>query len=459
MTTNPEGSQPGTAPGLASFPAPDPRSRVGDHPAPAPAPVHAAAAPESVWAPVPAAVPSEEAPYDAVAPSMPGFEPPYAPPAFDEVPLGTAEVLAPERPRRGGTGRVVAVAIVAGLLAGIVGGTGAYVVAERRAAANLTSPGTVLPQSDADLSSRPEGSIARVAAAVLPTVVQIEERDGTGGGTGSGFVLRSDGYILTNNHVVAGAAAGGSLSVTFQDGTEKVARIVGRDTSYDLAVIKVDATGLTASTLGNSSGVVVGDAVIAIGSPLGLEGTVTAGIISSLNRPVQAGGSGESSYINAIQTDAAINPGNSGGPLVDARGQVIGVNSAIASLGQAATGQQSGSIGLGFAIPINQAKRVAEEIISTGKSSHPVIGVSVDLTYAGPGAKVKGVTTGGPSAAVGIKAGDVIVKVDGRSVADSTEMVVAIRANTPGDTITLTVRSGTETRDVQVTLAPDTRTG
>ena len=258
---------------------------------------------------------------------------------------------------------------------------------------------------------------------------------------------------------MAGAAAGGSLTVTFQDGTEKVARIVGRDTSYDLAVVKVDAAGLTASTLGNSSGVVVGDAVIAIGSPLGLEGTVTAGIISSLNRPVQAGGSGESSYINAIQTDAAINPGNSGGPLVDARGQVIGVNSAIASLGQAATGQQSGSIGLGFAIPINQAKRVAEEIISTGKSSHPIIGVSVDLTYAGPGALVKKVNPGGPSDKAGIKAGEIIVKVDGRTVADSTEMVVAIRTHAPGDTITITVKDGSGTRDVQVTLAADTRTG
>ncbi len=457
MTTNPEGSQASAdaASGLASFPAPDPQSRVGDHPAPAPA----AVAPESVWAPVPSAAPSGDTAYDEEPSSPPGFEPPHPEPSLVEAPLGSEEVLVADRPKRRGSGRVVAVAVLAGLLAGVVGGAGAYVVADRRAAMNLTSPGTVLPQSDADLSSRPEGSIARVAATVLPTVVQIEERDGTGGGTGSGFVLRSDGYILTNNHVVSGAATGGSLTVTFQDGTEKVARIVGRDTSYDLAVVKVDATGLTASTLGNSSGVVVGDAVIAIGSPLGLEGTVTAGIISSVNRPVHAGGSGESSYINAIQTDAAINPGNSGGPLVDARGQVIGVNSAIASLGQEATGQQSGSIGLGFAIPINQAKRVAEEIISTGKSSHPVIGVSVDLTYAGPGAKVKDVTAGGPSEKAGLKAGDVIIKVDGRTVADSTEMVVAIRANKPGDTITLTVKNGTGTRDVQVTLVADTNTG
>jgi putative serine protease PepD len=368
-----------------------------------------------------------------------------------------AEAL--ERPRRGGAGRVVAVAVVAGLLAGAVGGIGAYVVADRRASSSLTSPGTVLPQSSADLSARPNGSIAQVAAAVLPTVVQIEERNGQEGGTGSGFVLRSDGYILTNNHVVAGAASGGTLTVTFQDGTTKAAKIVGRDSSYDLAVIKVDASGLTASSLGNSDGVVVGDTAIAIGSPLGLEGTVTSGIISSLNRPVTAGGSGESSFINAIQTDAAINPGNSGGPLVDAVGQVIGVNSAIASLGQTSTGAQSGSIGLGFAIPINQAKRVAEEIISTGKSSHPVIGVSVDLTYAGPGAQVKTVTAGGPSDKAGIKVGDVILKVDGRPVADATEMIVAIRSHTPGETITLTIKDGSGTRDVQVTLGADTRTG
>ena len=503
MTTYPEGQEPGAeaAPGLPSFPAPDPTSRVTGPPAPAAAPPYAAPSTESPWAPPPAPAPVP-APAETVAPAAALSEAAEVPAygvtetlgtdmagpqtlgsdTFDPVAVAAAAAAEQAAPtevvdlgpagsmeprghaaaataRRGGTGRVVAVAVVAGLLAGMVGGVGAYLVAERRSSLTLTSPGTVLPQSDADLSARPNGSIAAVAAAVLPTVVQIEERNGADGGTGSGFVLRADGYILTNNHVVAGAASGGSLTVTFQDGTTKDAKIVGRDASYDLAVVKVDATGLTASVLGNSDGVVVGDTAVAIGSPLGLEGTVTSGIISSLNRPVTAGGSGESSYINAIQTDAAINPGNSGGPLVDAKGQVIGVNSAIASLGQTSTGAQSGSIGLGFAIPINQAKRVAEEIISTGKSSHPIIGVSVDLTYAGPGAKVKGVTAGGPSAAVGIKAGDVIVKVDGRSVADSTEMVVAIRANTPGDTITLTVRSGSETRDVQVTLAPDTRTG
>jgi putative serine protease PepD len=491
MTTYPDGQERGAeaAPRLPSFTAPDPSSRVTGPPAPVPtmAPMatspiaeppavappapYAAPVEASPWAPPPALLPPDAATYDAALDSAPPLEAPAdstsplassdeADPSARDLPRHSGErAAAGTAPRRGGTGRVVAVAVVAGLLAGVVGGVGAFVVAERRASVNLTSPGTVLPQSDADLSSRPEGSIARVAAAVLPTVVQIEERNGTDGGTGSGFVLRSDGYILTNNHVVSDAAKGGTLTVTFQDGTTKDAKIVGRDTSYDLAVVKVDVTGLIASTLGNSDGVVVGDTAIAIGSPLGLEGTVTSGIISSLNRPVTAGGSGENSYINAIQTDAAINPGNSGGPLVDAEGKVIGVNSAIASLGQTSTGQQSGSIGLGFAIPINQAKRVAEEIISTGRSSHPVIGVSVDLTYDGPGALIKVVNPDGPSDKAGLKAGDVIVKVDGRTVADSTEMVVAIRTHAPGDTITISVKDGSRTRDVEVTLAADTRTG
>jgi putative serine protease PepD len=365
---------------------------------------------------------------------------------------------APAAPARsGGAGKVVAIAVASGLLAGVVGGVGAYAVAERVDSGSLTSSGAVIPQTDADLSARPAGSTATVAAAVLPTVVQITERSGSGGGTGSGFVIRDDGYILTNNHVVEGAADGGSLSVTFQDGTTRSAKIVGRDSSYDLAVIKVDAEGLATATLGNSDGVVVGDTAIAIGSPLGLDGTVTSGIISSLNRPVTAGGEGESSFINAIQTDAAINPGNSGGPLVDAEGKVIGVNSAIASLGQS-QGQQSGSIGLGFAIPVNQAKRVAEEIISTGRSTHPVIGVKVDVQFGGPGAQISEVNGGGPAEQAGLQPGDVVLAVGDRQVDDSTELIVAIRSYAPGDTVTFRVKDGTGSRDVQVTLGSDSST-
>jgi putative serine protease PepD len=358
--------------------------------------------------------------------------------------------------KKSGAGKVVAIAVASGLLAGAVGGVGAYAIAERAdGSPAYTSAGSVLPQTDAELSSRPEGSIAAVAAAVLPTVVQIEEQGQGGGGTGSGFVIREDGYILTNNHVVEGAANGGSLTVRFQDGTSVPATIVGRDSSYDLAVIKVDKTGLPTATLGNSDGIVVGDATIAVGSPLGLEGTVTSGIVSALNRPVTAGGSGESSFINAIQTDAAINPGNSGGPLLDAEGKVIGVNSAIASLG-ASEGAQSGSIGLGFSIPINQAKRVADEIIQTGKSSHPIIGVSVNTQYTGEGAQIGEVTADGPAAAAGLKSGDIIVKVGDRQVSDSTELIVAIRTYAPGDTITLTLQDG---KTVEVTLGSDSSVG
>ena len=385
----------------------------------------------------------------------------YAAPAYGD----TAQVPPPgpwlppttpaPRPASRGIGRVLAVALVAGLLAGLLGGAGGYLLASRSSSTSVLSPGTTLPQSTASLSTRPSGSVAAVAKAVIPSVVSISVTTGQGGDTGSGVILRSDGYVLTNNHVIAAAAGGaGRIEVAFSDGTTKPATIVGRDTSYDLAVVKVAATGLPAATLGNSSNVVVGDEAIAIGSPLGLQGTVTSGIISALNRPVTAGGSGESSFINAIQTDAAINPGNSGGPLVDAQGKVIGINSAIASLGES-SGSQSGSIGLGFAIPINQAKRIAEELISTGRSTHPVIGVTLDQRYSGGGVRIASVTPGGPADGAGLKTGDVVTAVNGRPVAGPTELVVAIRANNPGDKITLTVRSGSGTRDVELTLGSD----
>ena len=431
------GEQPPT-PGVPTFgfPPPEAATRVPDVEAP----------PQ-----VPSVVPGlYDTAVGATAPE-PSANPFAAPPAYDE-----QTPASPHARARGLTvAAVVALAVVAGLVAGLLGGFGAYQIAAYRSRGGVLSPGTTLPSSTTPLSPPAGGSIAAVAAAVLPTVVQLEVRGASGGATGSGFVIRQDGYILTNNHVVADAAAGGTLNVTFKDGSVRPATIVGRDTSYDLAVVKVAATGLPTATLGNSSSVVVGDTAIAIGSPLGLEGTVTSGIISALNRPVTAGGSGESSFINAIQTDAAINPGNSGGPLVNARGEVIGVNSAIASLG-ASTTSQAGSIGLGFAIPVNQAKRVAEEIISTGKSTHPVIGVSVDVRYAGPGALISAVTAGGPSAKAGLKPGDVIVSINGRPIADSTELVVAIRSYAPGDTVTIGVKAGSGTRDVKVTLGSTT---
>ena len=220
----------------------------------------------------------------------------------------------------------------------------------------------------------------------MPSVVSILIEAGENSGSGSGFIVQSDGYILTNNHVAAPAANGGELTVVFDNGDKVIGKIVGRNTSYDLAVLKVDRDGLPAAVLGDSSAVRVGEVAIAIGAPLGLNGTVTAGIISSLDRPVTAGGSGELAFINAIQTDAAINPGNSGGPLLDGTGRVIGINSAIATLA-GTIGGESGSIGLGFSIPIDTAKRIAEELIATGDSQTPIIGVVLNTAFTGDGPK------------------------------------------------------------------------
>ena len=290
---------------------------------------------------------------------------------------------------------------------------------------------------------RAPGSVADIAQRVIPSVVSIEASSKDGGSTGTGFVIDSSGYILTNNHVIAEAVStNGSIDVTLNNGQKYVAKVIGLDTSYDLAVLKIATTGLTALQLGDSDKVAVGDSVIAIGSPLGLSGTVTLGIISAKNRAVTAGETGsDNSFINALQTDAAINPGNSGGPLVDSTGAVIGVNSAIATLG-ASFGSQSGSIGLGFAIPINQARKTADQLIKNGKATYPVLGVSIDMKFEGDGALIakndKAILPGGPAAKAGLKAGDLITKFDGRTITSAEELIVAIRAKSVGDKVELT---------------------
>jgi putative serine protease PepD len=296
---------------------------------------------------------------------------------------------------------------------------------------------------------RPPGSVADIAQRVLPSVVSISARGERGGGTGTGFVIDSNGFILTNDHVIADADAdGGSIEVQLNDGTTLKATIIGRDSSYDLAVLKIDRRGLTALTFGDSDEVAVGDAVIAIGSPLGLSGTVTLGIVSAKDRAVTAGeDAGDNSYINAIQTDAAINPGNSGGPLVNSAGAVIGVNSAIATLGSSFLSSQSGSIGLGFAIPINQARKTAEQLIKTGKATYPVVGISVDMQYAGDGAKIadtaNAIVPGGPASKAGLRAGDLITKFNGRTITTPEELIVSIRSQNVGDTVEIEyIRSG-----------------
>ena len=344
--------------------------------------------------------------------------------------------------------KAIIAGVISGLLAGMIGFMGASMIG------NTPAPSISLPASSGDTSPRADDSIAGIAQAVLPVVVSIDVSSTQGSGTGSGFIIRStanESFVLTNNHVVDGAGGSQDITVTFQDQTQETATIVGTDASYDLAVLRIDRGNLPVAALGDSDDVVVGDATIAIGSPLGLTGTVTSGIVSALNRPVTAGDATDVSFISAIQTDAAINPGNSGGPLVNSRGEVIGINSAIATTGSSVSGQ-SGSIGLGFAIPINQARRVATELIETGSSSYPVIGVQLDMSYEGQGALVQSVVEGGPASETELAAGDVITAIDGVKVSDGTELVVRIRAKNPGDVVDLTLEDGSV---IEVTLGSD----
>jgi len=341
------------------------------------------------------------------------------------------------------TASIVVLALVAGLLGGILGGD---------ATKGLISSGVNLVSSTSTIERSPD-SIAGIAARVLPSVVSIETMSGSGGGSGSGFVIDPNGYLLTNNHVVANAM---TIKVILNDGREYAAKVLGRDESYDLAVLKIKTTGLKALQFGDSDKVQVGDSVIAFGSPLGLSGTVTQGIISAKDRPVTAGDDDSStSFISALQTDAAINPGNSGGPLVDATGAVIGVNSAIASLGSSLDGQ-SGSIGLGFAIPINQARKTADQLIRDGKATYPVIGVSIDMNYSGGGALIaktsSAILAGGPAAKAGLRAGDLITEIDGIKINTPEELIVQIRTNDVGDEVTITYIRGNQSRTAKLIL-------
>ena len=344
-----------------------------------------------------------------------------------------------------GFGIAIAMALIAGVIGSIVGRTSATLDSKT----NLVTTKSVI--------ERKPDSIAGIAARVSPSVVSIEVRNGNSGGTGSGFFLDSSGHILTNNHVISAAATNGAdITVKLANGKNYGAKLIGRDVSYDLAVIKIAVTDAPALQLGNSDEIQVGDGVIAIGSPLGLTGTVTSGIISAKNRPVTSGGgTSESSFINALQTDAAINPGNSGGPLVDLSGAVIGINSAIATTGSS-FGGQSGSIGLGFAIPINQAKKTADQLIKFGSSTYPIMGVSLDTRFAGTGAKIPNtpgsVSSGGPADRAGIVPGDVIVEIDGKSIASADEAIVSVRSHSVGDVVKVKYQRGNATKEVTLKL-------
>jgi putative serine protease PepD len=297
-----------------------------------------------------------------------------------------------------------------------------------------------------------------IAAAVTPSVVSIAVTTRTGGGTGSGSIYKSsstESLIITNNHVIEEAVTGGTIEVELLNGDILPATIVGRDIAYDIAVLRVKTGNLPVVKVGDSAKVSVGDPVIAIGSPLGLASTVTSGIISALNRPVLTGSDGLESYVNAIQTDAAINPGNSGGALVDASGKLIGVNSAIATL---SSGGTSGSIGLGFSIPINEAKRVIDEIIATGKSTRPLLGVFFDQAYTGVGAKIQRLSPGDGADKAGIPVGSIIKSIEGFKITDEVSAIVRIRAAIPGSTVTVIVElpnnGGLKTFKVTLGSAP-----
>ncbi|MEV6946043.1 trypsin-like peptidase domain-containing protein [Streptomyces sp. NPDC051172] len=474
-------------------PAPEPDSLpdrtqppgTSPHP-PSPAAAVPLTAPEPPSAPDPTQLPAGSSqlpspaaadPHGAPASTQPSGPPAAGAPALLSTPWQNYDPWAPaplqqtgaavegegkrRRVRRGLVGGAVVLALVSG---GVGGGIGAYL--ERNGGVG----GVELPQAGKEPAGRAPDSVAGIAARALPSVVTLHVTGADESGTGTGFVLDDQGHILTNNHVVEPAAgsagATGEISVTFNSGDTAKATVVGRDSGYDLAVVKVsNVHGLKPMALGNSDNVQVGDPVVAIGAPFDLEGTVTSGIISAKERPITAGGdsSGGSdvSYVDALQTDAPINPGNSGGPLLDSKARVIGINSAIRSADSTTDESgQAGSIGLGFAIPVNQAKRVAEELINSGRATHPVIGVTLDLDYTGDGARVgtkasgggPAVTKGGPGDKAGIKAGDIITAVDGERVHSGEELIVKTRAHRPGDLLELTVRRDGKEKKISLVL-------
>lgn len=353
--------------------------------------------------------------------------------------------------KRSRTGALVAGAIAVAVVSAGVGG-GVAVLAQPDRTTATTSFGGATPGVPA--ANLPVGSVEQVAAKVVPSVVKLETDMGRASEEGSGIILSTDGLILTNNHVVAGAGPGGpsapgapsaggaaQTKVTFADGRTATYSVVGTDPSSDIAVVRAQGvSGLTPITVGSSENLRVGQDVVAIGSPLGLEGTVTTGIVSALNRPVAAGGDAknQNTVLDAIQTDAAINPGNSGGALVNMNGELVGVNSAIATLGGDSGQSQSGSIGLGFAIPVDQAKRIADELVQNGTATHASLGVQVGNDAGVDGAKIVEVTAGGAAASAGLPSGVVVTKVDDRVIGSADALVAAVRSKAPGTKITLT---------------------
>ena len=407
---------------------------------------------------------TEDEPTQPIGPRTP--PPSWVPPTVQAPPYRWVPPSPPPPPRapRGRVpGWVWPVVCVLALVVGLAGGAvGGLVYEQVRDEPGTVSNGLagVDTVSEAPLPAE-NGSIAAVAQRLLPSTVQVsaEYQGQKGGATGSGFVLDRQGHVVTNNHVVQDADENhGPIEIVDEDGDRFTARVVGRSSVYDLAVLWVPkATSLQPAALGSSQALRVGDGVVAIGSPLGLSSTVTAGIVSALHRPVTTGSTGDdSSYINAVQTDAAINPGNSGGPLVNLRGQVVGVNSAIATTG-GTIGGESGNIGVGFAIPIEQVRITADQILRTGEARYPVIGAKVKTGQTdGNGAVIDSVVPGTPADKGGLVKGDVITAVDGERVSDGIALIVAIRAHQPGETVDFTVERDGREQTVSLTLGAET---
>lgn len=363
--------------------------------------------------------------------------------------------IAQPNPRGGVTRPIVVTALLAGLLGGAVG-IGGSALLDHNSSGSVPVLSSSQPAPATNAADTKPGSITYAAQVASKSTADIKVTSAQGTAVGSGIVLSPDGYVLTNNHVVAGAGAGSQIQVTTSDGQTHAAKITGTSPSYDLAVIKLDgASGLTPAALGNSSALQVGEQVVAVGSPENLSNTVTSGIISALSRTVTAAdeqGNSVTVY-NGLQTDTPINPGNSGGPLVNLAGQVVAVNSAV-DTGQSSSGGPQ-AFGLGFAIPIDTAKRVANQLLQDGQATKPVLGVSGSLNQrnaSATGAQVSGVQDGGAASKAGIRAGDVITKVGGVNVSDYADLMAQTLTHNAGDTIPVVVSSNGQTRTVQVTL-------
>ncbi|MBA0127148.1 trypsin-like peptidase domain-containing protein [Haloechinothrix sp. YIM 98757] len=343
------------------------------------------------------------------------------------------------RPRRFSTALLVIVTAIALVAGGAAGALGGYLVADGTGIVSGSS-GLNQPPSE-QTEDAPEGSVEAVAKKVNPSVVQLQVAAEGRAGRGSGVIISEDGHIMTNSHVVAPGGTQGRIQVQFHDGQRAEAELVGHDPTTDVAVIQAEGVDdLTPAQLGRSDNLDTGERVVAIGSPFALSGTVTSGIISALDRPVRAGGTegDQATVLNAIQTDAAINPGNSGGPLTDMSGRVIGINSAIYSPGQALGGGSQGNVGIGFAIPIDQARRTAEEIIDTGQATQTYIGALVSDARGG-GVQIREVQSGSPAEEAGLEQGDVITEIGDRRTEGADTLIAEIRTRTPGDTVTLTL--------------------